>query len=167
MSGEAREIPGNSLGFTLFLTWRHPRSPDNRRSNVTNSRLRFGFPLAIALATASAAAIAQQSDQTPDVKTEAGKVQQTMVWLSATDAPVERFWVNRKVSYADLDLTTTSGSAELVRRVTEAAMEGCGQVRTADPVDLSDMDYATCMRTATDGALKQAKAAIAGFSPPK
>jgi UrcA family protein len=126
---------------------------------MPNSTLRFGFPLAIALATASTAVIAQQIDQ-PDVKIEAGKVQQTMVRLSDTGTPIERFWVDRKVSYADLDLTTTSGATELMRRLTEAAKEACAQVHTADPVDLSDMDDASCMRTATDGALKQAKAAI-------
>jgi len=126
---------------------------------MPNSTLRFGFPLAIALATASTAVIAQQIDQ-PDVKIEAGKVQQTMVRLSDTGTPIERFWVDRKVSYADLDLTTTSGATELMRRLTEAAKEACAQVHTADPVDLSDMDDASCMRTATDGALKQAQAAI-------
>jgi UrcA family protein len=126
---------------------------------MPNSTLRFGFPLAIALATASTAVIAQQIDQ-PDVKIEAGKVQQTMVRLSDTGTPIERFWVDRKVSYADLDLTTTSGATELMRRLTEAAKEACAQVHTADPVDLSDMDDASCVRTATDGALKQAKAAI-------
>ncbi len=153
------------MGFTLFLTWQHFRSPDNRRSEMTNSTLRFGFPLAIALATASAAAVAQQSDQTPDVKIEAGKVQ-TMVRLSDSGAPIERIWVARKVSYADLDLTTTSGATELRRRVTEAAKEACEQVHTADPVDLSDMDDASCTKTATDAALKQAKAAIDQRSEP-
>jgi UrcA family protein len=126
---------------------------------MTNSTMRFGFPLAIALATASAAVVAQQSDQ-PDVKIEAGTVQQTMVRLSDTGTPIERVSVDRKVSYADLDLTTTSGATELMRRVTEAAKEACEQVHTADPVDLSDMDDASCRRTATVGALKQAEAAI-------
>ena len=46
---------------------------------MTNSKLRFGFPLAIALATASAAAVAQQPDQAPHVNIEAGSVQQTVV----------------------------------------------------------------------------------------
>lgn len=44
---------------------------------MTNSMLKFGFPLAIALVTASLAAVAQQSDQTPGIKIEPGKVQQT------------------------------------------------------------------------------------------
>jgi UrcA family protein len=127
---------------------------------MPSSTFRFGFPLAIALAMSGAAAVAQQSDQTPGVQIEAGEVQQTIVQLSEYGTPIERFWVDRKVSYADLDLTTTAGSAELMRRVTEAAKEGCAQVRAADPVDLSDIDDAACLRTATGGALKQVNAAI-------
>jgi UrcA family protein len=118
---------------------------------MINSLLRFRFSLAIALATVGAAAVAQQSDQT---------VQQTQVGLEGTGTPIVRVWVDRKVSYADLDLTTTSGSAEFVRRVTEAAKEACAQVHGADPVDLSDMDDASCVSAATTGALKQAKLAM-------
>jgi UrcA family protein len=127
---------------------------------MPGSTFRFGFPLAIALAMSGTAAVAQQADQTPGDQIEAGKVQQTMVQLSDYGTPIERFWVDRKVSYADLDLTTTAGSAELMRRVTEAAKEACAQVHAADPVDLSDMDDTSCLRTATDGALKQVNAAI-------
>jgi UrcA family protein len=116
--------------------------------------------LAIALAMSGTAAVAQQSDQAPGVGIEAGNVQQTMIQLSDYGTPMERFWVDRKVSYADLDLTTTAGSTELMRRVTEAAKEACAQVHAADPVDLSDMDDTSCLRTATDGALKQVNAAM-------
>ena len=117
---------------------------------MPSSTFRFGFPLAIALALSGTAAVAQQSDQ----------VQQTIAQLSEYGTPIERFWVDRKVSFADLDLATTAGSAELMRRVTEAAKEACAQVHAADPVDLSDMDDASCLRTATDGALKKVNAAI-------
>src|SRR6202795_1137088 len=156
----APAIRRNSSGDKLFVTWRHFRSPDNRRSDVTNSTWRFGIPLAIAFAAASTAAVAQQSNQAPDVKIEAGEVRQTEVRLSDGLTPIERVQVDRTVSYADLDLTTTSGETELVRRVTEVAKEACEQVHSADPADLSDMDDASCVRTATDGALKRAKAAI-------
>jgi UrcA family protein len=127
---------------------------------MLSSTFRFGFPLAIALAMSGTAAVAQESDQAPGVGIEAGNVQQTISQLSDYGTPMERFWVDRKVSYADLDLTTTAGSTELMRRVTEAAKEACAQVHAADPVDLSDMDDASCLRTATDGALKQVNAAI-------
>jgi UrcA family protein len=127
---------------------------------MLSSTFRFGFPLAIALALSGTAAVAQESDQAPGFGIDAGKVQQTMIQLSDYGTPMERFWVDSKVSYADLDLTTTAGSTELMRRVTEAAKEACAQVHAADPVDLSDMDDASCLRTATDSALKQVNAAI-------
>jgi UrcA family protein len=127
---------------------------------MTISMLRFGFPLAIALATASAAAVAQQTDQTPNTKIEAGKVQETMVRVSYTGIPIDRVQVDLPVSYANLDLTTPSGAAELKRRVTEAANQACKQVDEADPIDLSDTDDFSCVRAATDGALKQVKAVI-------
>lgn len=127
---------------------------------MPSSTFRFGFPLAIALAMSGTAAVAQQSDQTPGARIEAGKVQQTTVQLSDTGTPIERFWVDSKVSYADLDLATTAGSAELMRRIAGAAKEGCAQVHAADPVDLSDMDDASCLRTAMYGAQKQVNAAI-------
>jgi UrcA family protein len=125
---------------------------------MTKSIFRFGFPLAMALAAAGAATAAQQSDQTPGVQNEPGKLQRTIVGLSDAGTPIERFWLNREVNIADLDLTTVSGSAEFLRRVTEAAKEACAQLRTEDPADLSDMDNDSCIRTATDSALKQAKA---------
>jgi len=118
---------------------------------MISSMPKFRFSLAIALATVGAAAVAQQSDQT---------VRQTQAGLSGTGTPIVRLSVDRKVSYADLDLTTTSGSAEFVRRVTEAAKQACAQVHGADPVDLSDMDNSSCVWAATDGALKRAKAAM-------
>jgi UrcA family protein len=153
-------IAATSWDATLFLTWRHSRSPEYRRSDMTISKLRFGFPLAIVLATASAAAVAQQADQAPNAKIEAGKMEQTEVRVDYTGMPVEQLQVDRTVSYADLDLSTPSGAAELNRRVTEAAKEDCEQLDTVDPIDLSDTDAASCVRTATDGVLKQVKAAI-------
>ena len=127
---------------------------------MTFSRLRFGFPLAIALAMASATAVAQQADQTPNAKIEAGKVQQIEVQDSYTGIPIEQLKVDRPVSYADLDLTTPSGAAELNKRVTEAAKRACEQLHTAYLIDPSDTDVTSCVRAATGGALKQANAAI-------
>lgn len=126
---------------------------------MTFSSLRFGFPLAIALATASAAAVAQQADQTPDDKIEALKVLQTTD-RSYVGIPIELLEVDRPVSYANLDLTTSSGAAELKRRVTEAAKEACEKLNNADPIDLSDTDDFSCVRAARAGALEQAKAVI-------
>jgi UrcA family protein len=127
---------------------------------MNNAKLRFGFPVAIALAMASAAAVAQQTDQTSQLHIQAGKVQQTTVGTSYDGIPVEEFRIDRAVGYADLDLTTASGAAELMRRVSVAAEDACRQVDTADLVDLSDTDDASCVSAAKDSGLKQANDAI-------
>jgi UrcA family protein len=128
---------------------------------MSNSKLRFGFPLAIALAMASAAAVAQQNDQTSQLNIEAGNVHQSRVGTSYDGIPIEELRVDRAVSYADLDLTTPSGSAELMKRVNAAAEDACRQVDTADRVELSDTDDTSCLSAAKDGGLKQANDAIA------
>jgi UrcA family protein len=128
---------------------------------MNDSKLRFGFPLAIALAMASAAAVAQQTDQRPEPVTLAGNVHQTTVGTSYDGIPIKELRVDRAVSYADLDLTTTSGTAELMRRVNVAAEDACRQVVTAYRVDLSDTDDTSCVSAAKDGGLKQANDAIA------
>ena len=125
---------------------------------MTHSTLKFGFPLALALAAASAAAVAQQKDQTPDVKLQAGQVQKTTVGREYAGIPIERLYVERPVSYANLDLSTAAGAAELQKRVRETAKEACAQLDAADPVDMPDT---SCVSEATAGAMKQAQAVIA------
>jgi UrcA family protein len=128
---------------------------------MVNSKLKFGFPLAIALAMASAAAVAQQTNQTPAPITAAGTVHQTWVGTSYDGIPIVERRVESAVSYADLDLTTTSGTAELKRRVSEAAEDACQQVDTPYSMDPSDTDDTSCVTTAKDGGLQQANNAIA------
>jgi UrcA family protein len=124
---------------------------------MTHSALKFGFPLVLALAAASAAAVAQ----TPEVKIQAGQVQTTTVGNSYTGIPIERLQVELPVSYANLDLATSAGAAELEKRVGETAKEACAQIDAADPIDMSDSDNISCVKEATAGAMKQARAAIA------
>jgi UrcA family protein len=114
----------------------------------------------IAFAAASAAAVAQQKDPAPEIKVHTGKVQVTT--LDSEDGiPTEQFSVQRLVNYANLDLSTASGAAELKNRVTEAAKEVCTQLVNADPIDLADDDgNTTCVKQATDGAMEQVNAAI-------
>jgi|SRR5258708_8369809 UrcA family protein len=128
---------------------------------MTHAALKFCFPLALALAAVSAAAVAQQKDQPPEVKIQAGQVQKTTVGSSYTGIPIERLQVELPVSYANLDLSTVAGAAQLEKRVSETAKEACAQLDAADPIDMSDSDNLSCVREATAGAMKQARAAIA------
>jgi UrcA family protein len=157
------EIQAKSSPARLHSSHRRQfRQPDaDRRSDMTHSALKFGFPLALALAVASAAAIAQEKEQTPEVKIQAGQVQKTTVGNSYTGIPIERLQVELPVSYANLNLATSSGAAELEKRVSETAKEACARLDAADPLDMSDSDNISCVRETTAGAMKQARAAIA------
>jgi UrcA family protein len=122
------------------------------------TRLAFGLPLMIAFAAATA--VAQQNAQPPEIKIQTGKVQVTT--LDSDDGiPTEQFRVQRVVSYANLDLSTVAGAAELKKRVSEAAKQACKELVDADPIDLADDDgNLTCVRETTAGAMEQVNAAI-------
>jgi UrcA family protein len=128
---------------------------------MTSVTFKFGLPLMIAFAAFSAAAVAQQKDRTSDIKVDTGKVQVTT--LDSDDGiPTEQFKVERVASYADLDLSTPSGAAELKERVSEAAKAACTAMVNADPIDLADGEgNISCVTEATHGAMAQVNAAIA------
>ena len=115
----------------------------------------------IAFAAASAAVAAQRNDPAPEIKVDTAKVQVTT--LDSDDGiPTEQFKVERVVSYANLDLSTDSGAAELKKRVSEAARQACKALVDADPIDLADGDgNLTCIKETTDAAMEQVNAAIA------
>jgi UrcA family protein len=122
---------------------------------------KLGLPLMIAFAVVSAAAVAQQKDPAHEIKVGTGKVQVTTI-DSDDGIPTEQFKVERVASYADLDLSTPSGAAELKRRVTETAKTACKDMVNADPIDLADGEgNVSCVTSAADGAMAQVNAAIA------
>jgi UrcA family protein len=126
---------------------------------MTLSTLKFEFALAIVLATASASAVAQEKQHAAGVTIRAGEVQETAVGHSYID--IEELKVNRTVSYANLDLTTASGAAELRSRVMDAAKDTCQQIAAAGPAGLlSTSDY-SCIRRVTERGLERANVAIA------
>ena len=87
---------------------------------MTRLTFKFGLPLMIACAAASAGAVAQQKDSASEIKVHTGKVQVTT--LDSVDGiPTEQFKVQRVVSYANLDLSTASGAAELKKRKTQGS----------------------------------------------
>jgi UrcA family protein len=128
---------------------------------MTSFTFKFSLPLMIAFAAVSAGAIAQQKDPAHQIKVDTGKVQVTPI-DSDDGIPTEQFKVERVASYADLDLSTPSGAAELKRRVAEAAKTACKDMVDADPIDLADGEgNITCVTGATDRAMAQVSAAIA------
>ena len=129
---------------------------------MTRSMFKLGLPLTIALAAVSGAAVAQ--DKTSQIMIQGTPVLVTTEGLSYTGEPIERYTIKTAVSYANLDLSTSAGAAELKKRVRETAKKDCQALQlAADPISLLD-DDSTCVRDATAGAMVQANAAIAAAS---
>jgi UrcA family protein len=127
---------------------------------MTHSMFRFALPLTLALAAVSGAAMAQEKAQGSQITIRGEPVQVTTVGRSYTGIPIVQYSFERPVSFANLDLTTSSGASELKKRVRETAREACEDLSAADPLDAPE-DDGTCVRDATAGAMKQVKAAIA------
>jgi UrcA family protein len=137
------------------------RRKTDRRYNMTRSMFKLGLPLTLALAVASAAAVAQTKDQTPEITIQGNPAVTKTVERAYSGDPTDRYTFREAVSYANLDLSTASGAAELAKRVRETATKGCEELQqAADPMSLLD-DDSECVRGATAGAMLQVKAAIA------
>jgi UrcA family protein len=125
---------------------------------------------ALVCAMTNGPAGAQEKGAAPDVNIATGRVQRTIVGRSTIGAPIELAQLSRRVNFADLDLTTASGAAELTRRVRDTAREACDELDRQDPLDASAEDTFSCVREATNGAMEQEKAVIAaaaGNSAPR
>lgn len=114
---------------------------------------------AIALLAAIAISGGAVGQETEEVTVRGPGIQSTEVERSSMGVPVVMFTVSYKVSYEDLDLTTTEGMAELTKRVEDAAKQGCREIglayRTAQPSDW------VCARHATKEAMDEVQQLVA------
>ena len=75
---------------------------------------------------------------------------------STTGAPIEELTLSRKVSYADLDLSSSVGASELEKRINDTAKALCERLDV-----LSTSSSAPgCVKHAAEPALAEAHAAI-------
>ena len=104
-------------------------------------------PQAIALLAAVAISGSVVGQETDEVTVRGPGIQSTEVERTSMGVPVVMFTVSYKVSYDDLNLTTTDGMAELTKRIEVAAEQGCREIglayRTAQPSDWSCAKHAT------------------------
>lgn len=89
----------------------------------------------------------------------AGVMTRSVIGRSTIGAPIEEATITRRVSYADLDLTTRTGAAELRRRVRDTARIACQQLDALYPAE--DQNAPECISTAVAAATPQVKSAIA------
>jgi UrcA family protein len=154
------EIEMDPASVMLFTSWHISTRQTLRRHDMTRSIFKFALPLTLALAAVSGAALAQEKAQSSQITIQGQPVEVTTVGRSYTGVPIVQYSFERAVSYANLDLSTSSGAAELKNRVRETAREACDELSATDPLDAPD-DDGTCVREATAGAMKQVTAAIA------
>src|ERR1700693_5882254 len=134
----------------------------------------FGIAVGL-LALVNHPVFAQQGSQTSEsteeiTVTAPHLVQRQVVGRSMIGAPIEVISLSRKVSYADLDLTTPEGWAELRKRVSDTAKAACKQLDMMYPD--SDLFQATpsdqnCVKTATKDAMDLTEQIIAASTPKK
>ena len=117
--------------------------------------------LAVAAAAVAVAYGASAAEPLTEVIVEAPKVVHS-AQRSPTGAPIDIASVRYRVSYADLNLATHSGAVTLEQRITDAAKQACKQLESATgPGAFPVSGDPPCIKTATDGAMKQAHEAIA------
>ena len=81
-----------------------------------------------------------------------------VVGRSASGVPIEEISISYEVGIADLDLTTSSGLAELETRIGNAAKLACWALDEVTPLIPTDP---SCVTKAIAGAAEQKKQAIA------
>jgi len=116
----------------------------------------------LTLAAFGVAALAQTSTAPQEVKIEANKV--VTVTQGQYPNETQRVQFTRTVKYGDLNLGTTAGEKELRSRIEGTATQVCDQLGKLFPMGsaASEMtERATCVQSAVDAAMGQAKLAIA------
>lgn len=125
--------------------------------------MRNGLPIPGALVTALLAtaglAVALPATAKPMEEIVVGAPHKTTVGRTTTGIPITQIAVRSRVRYGDLDLTSRAGAAALENRIREAARTSCRSIDAQLPLDRSS--DRSCMRHAVDGAMLQARAAIA------
>lgn len=104
-------------------------------------------------------------DHSNEVRIEASRPVVKQIGRSlTTGAPIDIVQLTRHVSYADLDLATHAGASELEARIKSTAREACRQLEQLYPIGTSEgpgTEGLNCVKDAIDGAMPQAKTAIA------
>jgi UrcA family protein len=110
------------------------------------------------LAGASLSAVVV-SQEMGEVTVQASRVVKKVINTTASGVPIEDVSLSYGVSTAGLDLTSSSGAAELQKRVAAAAQAACKELGRQNPsTTTSD---AECVKGATDKAMVRVNELIA------
>ena len=100
------------------------------------------------------------ADELPVVTIEADALPTKIpIGHSSLGVPLEQITLLRRVSYADLDLSTRAGEAELRKRVKSNARAACRQLDQLYPMEIKNAPQ--CIKKAIAEASRQVDAAVA------
>ena len=118
------------------------------------------------IGTASTLSFAQQDASLPEITIRAGAtytVEKLGPSSTMKGAPQEQVTVARQVSYSDLDLGTGEGVTQLRKRIGDAAVASCNELKVLARLHTSEppASGSNCVNEAMDSAKAQVDAAIA------
>jgi UrcA family protein len=134
-------------------TVRKLRSADMKRYSFASRTIKFALLTLGAMAAGGVFAAEEVGELTVEATRET-----KVVGRSYTGAPIELVSLTRRVSYADLDLVTSSGAAELEKRVNETAKAACKQLDELYP--LTAPGGPACVKSAVDEAMVEVRTAV-------
>ena len=112
---------------------------------------------AAALGILGAPAIAEQAGM-QEVTVIAERPTTTVVGRTSSGVAIELIELRHRVSFADLNLATPSGAADLGKRVSNAAKSACDELDKLYPLEAKE---ANCAKKSADAAMSQVHAAVA------
>lgn len=121
-----------------------------------------GLALSAAAAAVAIACAASAAEPLTEVIVEAPKIVHTGEKAQPLGAAVDLASIRYKVSYGDLNLATPAGASTLEARINDAAKRACKQLEDSlPPGSFAAPNDPPCVKTAVEGAMKQARAVIA------
>lgn len=124
---------------------------------TNNETLTKAFSMSLIAAGCALAGAAANAQPMEVVTVEAAR--EIIIGQSAIGAPIKEITIRSRVSYADLDLTTDAGAAELAKRIRDTAESTCKEIKVDLPAQGSTVEK--CIKDATGGGMAQAEVAIA------
>ena len=110
--------------------------------------------------------IAASAQPLKEIVVEAPRIQKGVA-KDTVGASIDLISVTHRVSYSDIDISTSSGSQVLTQRVKDAAAAACKEIDKLYPLREPMPGSRSCADAAADNAMAQVKAAIAAAEKAK
>ena len=110
--------------------------------------------------------VAASAQPLKEIVVEAPRVQKG-VDRTSTGVPIDLISVTHRVSYSDIDISTSSGAQVLTQRVKDAAAAACKEIDKLYPLREPMPGSRSCTDAAADAASAQVKAAVAAAEKAK